>query len=125
MTFAALPVGLDAVATGRSSPPSPRAAQGADRHPNFHLYPYRGHAVNFADFDRNGTVEIAQINGGPAQMPDIVREPNRLYSVSLPEVVHKLGAGSLTAAVAFGEADAERSTRTTRTAPTALLDIVA
>ncbi|MEQ1501419.1 MAG: CRTAC1 family protein [Myxococcota bacterium] len=47
-------------------------------------YPYRGHAVNFTDFDRNGTVEIALINGGPADMPDIVREPNRLYEFTLP-----------------------------------------
>ena len=46
-------------------------------------YPYRTHGVNFADMDRNGTVEILVQNGGPAALPDIVREPPRVFEFTL------------------------------------------
>ncbi|MEQ1507666.1 MAG: CRTAC1 family protein [Myxococcota bacterium] len=47
-------------------------------------YPYRTHAVNFVDFDGDGTVEISVHNGGPAALPDLVREPPRLFQFALP-----------------------------------------
>ncbi len=42
-------------------------------------YPYRGHGSCLTDFDGDGLLEIAVANGGPASMPDAVREPNRLF----------------------------------------------
>lgn len=48
-------------------------------------YPYRTHAVAFADYNRDGTLEISVQNGGPSDGPDIVREPNRLFQFTLPE----------------------------------------
>jgi len=44
-------------------------------------YPYRTHGTSFFDIDNDGNVEIAVVNGGPAQMPDSVREPNRLFKL--------------------------------------------
>jgi len=42
-------------------------------------YPYRSHAVSFADVDGDGLLEIAVASGGPARWPDSAREPNRLF----------------------------------------------
>jgi len=44
------------------------------------LYPYRTHGTAFVDVDGDGVQEIAETNGGPASMPDEVREPNRLFT---------------------------------------------
>lgn len=44
-------------------------------------YPYRTHGTNFIDVDGDGSLEIAVSNGGPASMPDRVREPNRLFKL--------------------------------------------
>jgi len=42
-------------------------------------YPYRTHGVSFIDFDNDGQLEVAVVNGGPISRPDTVREPNRLF----------------------------------------------
>lgn len=43
-------------------------------------YPYRTHAVVFTDYDRDGTQEISVQNGGPADSPNVVREPARMFA---------------------------------------------
>jgi hypothetical protein len=55
-------------------------------------YPYRGHAVCVADFDRDGVVEIAVQNGGTLLWGGDIgsREPNRLFQVHLPQPGHWL-----------------------------------
>ncbi|MEQ1500697.1 MAG: CRTAC1 family protein [Myxococcota bacterium] len=47
-------------------------------------YPYRAHGIDILDLDGDGVQEIAQRNGGPYLMPDIVQEPGRLF-VFTPE----------------------------------------
>ncbi len=51
-------------------------------------YPYRTHGTNFVDIDGNGTLEIAVTNGGPAELPDWVREPNRLFKFTWPSPIN-------------------------------------
>ncbi len=43
-------------------------------------YPYRTHGTDIVDVDGDGLLEMAVANGGPAAQPDIVREPNRLFT---------------------------------------------
>lgn len=47
-------------------------------------YPYRTHGTALVDVDGDGQLEIASLNGGPANMPDPVREPNRLFKFTWP-----------------------------------------
>jgi hypothetical protein len=46
-------------------------------------YPYRSHAVNFVDFDRDGVLELTVQEGGPSWGQDAVREPDRLFRFEL------------------------------------------
>jgi hypothetical protein len=46
-------------------------------------YPYRTHGTSFVDVTQDGNLEIAVVTGGPAVMPDTVREPNRLFKLAL------------------------------------------
>jgi hypothetical protein len=45
-------------------------------------YPYRTHGSVFVDVDGDGLLELAVSNGGPASLPDEVREPKRLFKFS-------------------------------------------
>ena len=45
-------------------------------------YPYHTHGTAFADVDNDGTLEIAVSSGGPAALPDTVREPDRLFKIA-------------------------------------------
>ncbi len=47
-------------------------------------FPYRTHGTAFIDIDGDGKLEMAVLNGGPALLPDFVREPNRLFSFQWP-----------------------------------------
>ena len=43
-------------------------------------FPYHSHAAVFVDYDRDGDVDIAKINGGTVMVPDpFSAEPNRLF----------------------------------------------
>jgi len=48
-------------------------------------FPYRTHGTAFVDVDGDGTLEMAVVNGGPEALPDMVREPNRLYKFMWPQ----------------------------------------
>lgn len=62
-------------------------------------YPYRTHGICVADFDMDGSVEIAVRNGGTYLWGgEISREPNRLFRLSAPKPhgwlsVHPVGDG--------------------------------
>lgn len=45
-------------------------------------YPYRTHGTTFVDVNNDGVLEMAVSNGGPARLPDEMREPNRLFMIS-------------------------------------------
>ncbi len=48
---------------------------------SYPTYPYRTHGTSFVDVDNDGTIEVAVVNGGPANLEDEVREPNRLFKI--------------------------------------------
>jgi hypothetical protein len=58
--------------------PLPEIVEGRD-YPSF---PYRTHGTCITDFDGDGRPELAIVNGGPAYMPDFVREPNRMFKLT-------------------------------------------
>jgi len=46
-------------------------------------FPYRTHGTAIVDIDDDGMTEILVTNGGPAILPDTVREPNRVFELEL------------------------------------------
>ncbi len=54
--------------------------------PEIPPYPYRTHGMVGADFDGDGNLDLGMVNGGTAQSADIVREPNRLFKFSGPDL---------------------------------------
>jgi hypothetical protein len=63
-----------------------RIVAGAPPYPGIPPYPYRTHGMAAADFDEDGRLELAVVNGGRATDPDVVREPDRLFDFGGPGV---------------------------------------
>ncbi len=53
-------------------------------YPEIPAYPYRSHGISAADFDGDGHLEVGIVNGGPANAPALVREPDRLFRFAGP-----------------------------------------
>jgi len=56
--------------------PASRAPNGPANYPD---YPYRTHGTVLVDIDLDGTLELGVSNGGPADLGDAMKEPNRLF----------------------------------------------
>ena len=53
-------------------------------------YPYRTHGICIADLDDDGLPEVLVANGGMAEDPTIVREPNRLFDFTFDPAPNSL-----------------------------------
>lgn len=87
----AIPVFEDASALIDFEPPH-GIDPAAPPYPQIPPYPYRTHGMAAGDADEDGGLELAVVDGGPAQGPAIVREPNRLFRFSGPGRGHTFRA---------------------------------